>query len=154
MKFDHIFGMLAKSRGGSLFRFIQYPVSGADYIIVAQRRQRQNENFKFSPNISHQLCTAEQERAKVIWIQISTVWCGIYQVHPHISFLKRIKSKKCKKPLRKFRGQKSVVSWTLGAEAQMPDDEECELGLVTWDRYGIDNGWSPGIDMVWISSFG
>ena len=49
----------------------------------------------------------------------------------HISFLERIKSKKCKKrTLRKFRGQK--VSWTLGPAAQMPDDEECDLGKQTF----------------------
>ena len=71
VKLDHIFGMLAKSRGGSLFRFIQYPVSGADYIIVAQRRQRQNGNFKFSPNISHQLCRRKCKSYPVNKFQLS-----------------------------------------------------------------------------------
>ena len=71
VKFDHIFEMLAKSRGGGLFRFIQYPVSGPDYIIVAQRRQRQNGNFKFSPNISHQLCRRKCKSYPVNKFQLS-----------------------------------------------------------------------------------
>ena len=83
VKFDHIFGMLAKSRGGGLFRFIQYPVSGPDYIIVAQRRQRQNGNFKFSPNISHQLCRRKCKSYPVNKCQLSV---GGYMKSTHCCF--------------------------------------------------------------------
>ena len=59
-KFDHIFGMLAKGRGGGLFRFIQYPVSGPDYIIVAQHQGKRDTMRILSFYHTYPICHVHQ----------------------------------------------------------------------------------------------